>query len=467
MGLSIRITSMANDARHLSCNFALRLPLTNLFLPILIPTLYLWIVDTLALRRGTWIIEKDTVLNIELWQGLDFEYVVPNRGTRLAREDDADSRYREAFFFLITNCMVVFGQIAFDYTLTLIHTYPELAPGTSYPSPVKAVRILLANTSLLSGHSSYDAGRIRSLQQAVARLRQKSRSFYLASATFDGPLRIELIRLYSFCRVADDLVDSAESTAEARAWISRLREFLDETLKDPSEAERRKRSSQFPQYARHALIGLPLEKLSRRPLQDLLHGFETDLQFDELGTSGSGHWPIKNVSDLMQYGYGVAGTVAELCLDLVFYYHGQELTDEQKNHIRAAGNTMGKALQTVNITRDVQVDAEMGRVYLPTDWLKEHDLTPKAVLQNPLLPSLSQLRVRLLDQAFALYEEARPAIALLPIEAKGPMRVAVESYMEIGRRLMDKRYMVQPGRATVPLWRRVRTAVRALMHGGS
>ena len=59
--------------RHLSCNFALRLPTSNLLLPVVLPTLYLWVIDTLALRRGTWVIEKQTVVNFQLWDGLDFE----------------------------------------------------------------------------------------------------------------------------------------------------------------------------------------------------------------------------------------------------------------------------------------------------------------------------------------------------------------------------------------------------------
>lgn len=41
--------------------------------PIILPTLYLWLVDTIALRRGTWIIEPGTKLGIHLWEGLEIE----------------------------------------------------------------------------------------------------------------------------------------------------------------------------------------------------------------------------------------------------------------------------------------------------------------------------------------------------------------------------------------------------------
>lgn len=49
------------------------LPWTNTVLPIALPTLYLWVVDTLALRRGTWVIESGTKLGIHVWPHLELE----------------------------------------------------------------------------------------------------------------------------------------------------------------------------------------------------------------------------------------------------------------------------------------------------------------------------------------------------------------------------------------------------------
>jgi 15-cis-phytoene synthase/lycopene beta-cyclase len=41
-------------------------------LPIAIPTAYLWILDSVALRRGTWVIESGTKLGLEFY-GLEIE----------------------------------------------------------------------------------------------------------------------------------------------------------------------------------------------------------------------------------------------------------------------------------------------------------------------------------------------------------------------------------------------------------
>lgn len=41
-------------------------------LTITLPTIYLWICDACALRRGTWVIERGTKLGISAW-GLEIE----------------------------------------------------------------------------------------------------------------------------------------------------------------------------------------------------------------------------------------------------------------------------------------------------------------------------------------------------------------------------------------------------------
>ena len=153
----------------LSSQFLITLPISNTWAPILIPTLYLWIVDTIALRRGTWTIESGTKLGIHVWRGLEIE---------------------EAIFFLATNTLIVFGQVAFDHALAILLAFPKIYPKVSeLPSPIKLVEALLLS------REHYDEGRIYGMNQAVIRLRKKSRSFYLASSTFSGRLRLDLTLL--------------------------------------------------------------------------------------------------------------------------------------------------------------------------------------------------------------------------------------------------------------------------------
>lgn len=191
---------------------------------------------------------------------------------------------------------------------------------------------------------------------------------------------------------------------------------------------------------------LPTHLLSPQPLYDLLEGFKTDLEFSDEPRK----FPIADDKELELYGARVAGTVAELCIELVFHHSYSAGTAVKRDEIVAAGGRMGIALQCVNIARDIARDAVISRVYLPTTWLKEQDLTPEDVIKRPSGPKIEELRSKLLEKAFGIYQEAHFALARLPRDARAPMRVAIESYMEIGRVLQEKGYTVKEGKATVP-----------------
>ena len=179
-------------------------------------------------------------------------------------------------------------------------------------------------------------------------------------------------------------------------------------------------------------------------------------------TFSAGEFPIHDQNALQIYGARVAGTVAELIIQLVYHHLNSKVTDLLRSQIFEAGSVMGVALQVVNIARDIEVDAAIRRVYIPTTWLKELELTPQDVLRDPKRPEILGLRLRLIDYAIQLYATAKPKIEMLPPEARRPMRVAVESYMEIGRILRQPGYQVKAGRATVPKLRRMRVAWEAL-----
>lgn len=61
-------------SRNLAYQFILQLPLTSSLVPIVLPSLYLWVVDTIALKRGTWVIESGTKSGLQIWRGLEIEY---------------------------------------------------------------------------------------------------------------------------------------------------------------------------------------------------------------------------------------------------------------------------------------------------------------------------------------------------------------------------------------------------------
>ena len=239
-------------------------------------------------------------------------------------------------------------------------------------------------------------------------------------------------------------------------------EFLDICYADGGEKSRDRDDfirRTFPVGKQAALYLLPTAHLSSAPLYDLVKGFETDLEFSD------DRFPVIDEEALRIYASRVAGTVAELCLELAFHHTRRPTTREQQRMIVQAGGRMGIALQYVNISRDIAVDARIKRVYLPSEWLKACNLTPEDVIRDPTDTQVETLRQQLLDRAMTLYHEAKGAIELLPSESRAAMRVAVESYVEIGRVLREPGYKLKAGRATVPKPRRLKVAWMALREG--
>jgi 15-cis-phytoene synthase / lycopene beta-cyclase len=423
----------------LSWQLLLGLPQSNTRLPIVLSTAYLWIVDTIALHRGTWSIGSGTKLGIYLWPGLEVE---------------------EAVFFLLTNTMVVFGLCAFDNAIAILDAFPDLFPTvSSLPSPKRLVEALLVPDS------AYDSARLEGLRNALNVLSKKSRSFYLASGVFSRRLRIDLVILYAFCRIADDLVDQAGDAKDAGIWINHLSHFL-KIAYSPRRAEKQYEAARAPfsPEARSVLVLLPIDRLPQQPLHTLLDGFRSDVKSmkDSRAESSSEPTPVRTERDLELYASRVAGTVAELCLHLVYFHDpGRSSNDRSvEKDCLEAGKRMGIALQYINIVRDVTTDAADGRCYIPAVWFKVPAPTSMQAFQAELMTH----RIRILDMAFDLYVKNCKEIEKLPEYARGGIRVAVESYMEIGRVMREKIAKGQrldmagggkEGRASVPRARRL------------
>ncbi|CAM1502226.1 Fc.00g042100.m01.CDS01 [Cosmosporella sp. VM-42] len=410
----------------LTGEFMLALPWTSTVLPIVVPTIYLWLVDELSIRNGVWTIETGSKFGVPLFGSLDIE---------------------EAIFFLASNTLVVFGIAAFDRAVAVCDAFPELFPHEADSLPVKALLRARVTPS-----TEFDMRRIIGLRQAVTRLSKKSRSFYLSSSVFPGRLRINLTYLYSYCRIADDLVDGDSTPVEAIIWIQKLWKYLKMNYDDVPESQISDYiRGNFPSSAVSGLELLPTTILQPDPLYGLLNGFKTDVKFALSPDS-----PIQDELDLESYAADVAGTVGQLCLDLVYFSRLDHLDiKSDKSLVYAAAREMGIALQYVNIARDIAVDARMHRVYLPCTWLKEEDLTPDQVISCPSGPKIERMRKRLLGKAFAKYRASRKQMEYLPREVRGAMMVAVESYMEIGRVLAEGGSSGTKGRATVPKRRRL------------
>jgi phytoene synthase len=164
--------------------------------------------------------------------------------------------------------------------------------------------------------------------------RRRARNFAYGIMVLPRDKRRAIAAIYAFARRVDDIADGELPVEEKRVQLDELRTQLDAVPGDDAMfvalADARTRFP-IPAEALHALIA--------GGLQDLVHTRYAD--FDEL----------------RRYCAKVAGAVGVACVAV----YGSD--DVQR------AETLGIALQLINIIRDVREDWELGRVYLPQDEL--------------------------------------------------------------------------------------------------
>ena len=117
----------------------------------------------------------------------------------------------------------------------------------------------------------------------------------------------------------------------------------------------------------------------------------------------------------------------------------------------------GKALQLINILRDLPEDLRMGRCYLPTAVLSEHDITPENLLEPATMERFRPVYDSYLDKTVAHFDAAAAYIDMLPF-SQFRMRGACTLPVIIGlktvtllrqQNVLDAEYRIKVGRPEI------------------
>ncbi|MEK0361171.1 phytoene/squalene synthase family protein [Pseudomonas sp. CBC3] len=239
-----------------------------------------------------------------------------------------------------------------------------------------------------------------------------SKSFAAAARLFDERTRQSAVMLYAWCRHCDDVIDGQtlghgqvegdRSTGEARlAELVDLTEraYTGEPMSDPAFAA-------FQQVIQRHQIPreYPLEHLA---------GFRMDVQ----------DYQYQTLDDTLLYCYRVAGVVGLMMAKVM----GAEA---EPTLGRACD--LGLAFQLTNIARDIVEDAQIGRIYLPADWLAEAGIPSDEIDQPRHRPALAMLAARLIDLAEPYYQSASQGLRDLPLRSAWSIATAHGVYRQIG-----------------------------------
>jgi phytoene synthase len=168
--------------------------------------------------------------------------------------------------------------------------------------------------------------------------------------------------VYAFCRSVDDIADGSAPAPEKQKRLDEWRRELDRCY------EGRARHPITVNLAQH-LRQFPLPK---EYFEELIAGVEMDLSHNRYPT----------FRELYEYCYRVAGVVGLVCIE-IFGYRNPKAKDYAVN--------LGVALQLTNIIRDLKLDAEHGRIYLPQDELARFGYREEELLQGIYTPAFTDL----------------------------------------------------------------------------
>lgn len=157
-----------------------------------------------------------------------------------------------------------------------------------------------------------------------------------------------LTRIYAFCRIADDCVDTLTGAGDQQRalnfWRKELIKIYSKQPAHPVMEEVREVAERY--------------RIPQGYFLGLIAGCEMDITKHRYET----------FEELYEYAYRVAGLVGLMCLR-VFEYESPTAEDMAVN--------LGIALQLTNILRDIKADLEMGRIYLPTRDMKRFGYSAK------------------------------------------------------------------------------------------
>ena len=212
--------------------------------------------------------------------------------------------------------------------------------------------------------------------------------FFLPKNTYE-----ECSKLYAFCRILDDVVDSGQDLEIKKERFNEIKDIL-------KLYKIRFTDNENMLIVNDMLILTENKNIKKIILDDLIDGIESDLKKEVNFTT---------VKELLIYSYRVAGTVGLMMAKI--------LSVKDSRALKGAID-LGIAMQLTNIARDVIEDQKIGRKYIEKDFKNI-----KATLQL----------------ADTFYESSFSSIKKIPFRYRFTILVARRIYRQIGRKIINKK----------------------------
>jgi squalene synthase HpnD len=253
-------------------------------------------------------------------------------------------------------------------------------------------------------------------------------SFYAAMRILPRAQREAMFQIYSFCRQADDIADSHGPRPERLAALQQWRDDIDALYQGHPPARLQDYVGSVRRF-----------DLQREDFQAIVDGMEMDVPQDI---------QAPDLATLDLYCDRVASAVGRLSVRVFGLARDDGIL---------LAHHLGRALQLTNILRDVDEDADIGRLYLPLEGLLHAGITstdPRKVISDPALPKVC---VPLAERARAHFEKADEVMGRNPRRVVRAPRIMSKYYRAILELLVARGFAAP--RAPVRLNKMARIAI--------
>ena len=251
-----------------------------------------------------------------------------------------------------------------------------------------------------------------------------SRTFALTIPQLPEPLRTVIGNAYLVCRIADTVEDEPRLTAKEKAHF--LGRFVDVVagrasatdfaaelhplLSDATSAAER-------DLVKHTASVVLLTRGLRRRQRNAIQRCIRIMAAGTADFSAASARGLATLRDLDRYCYHVAGVVGETITELLCEYSGK--IAERGSLLRAQATDFGRALQLVNIIKDLWEDRARGVCWLPRDAFPQVDLSTNGDWTGH---EFEAGVLKLVDRARGCLERALKYTLLIPSRETGVRR---------------------------------------------
>jgi squalene synthase HpnD len=245
--------------------------------------------------------------------------------------------------------------------------------------------------------------------KAPAPVAQRS-SFYLAMRILPKEQRQAMYELYAFCRAVDDIADDGGPRAARIAMLDRWRADLAHLYAGQGTTA----------LTRGLAEPIRTFGLKQEDFLAVIAGMEMDVRRDIQA-------PDWEALDL--YCDRVASAVGRLSIKIFGI-------DEEKG--RVLSHHLGRALQMTNILRDLDQDAGMGRLYLPTEVLTDAGIADRDIGEVLASPRLGEACAALVTRARRHFAESSAVMNRCTRETVRSPRIMASVYRALLEKLVKR-----------------------------